>query len=138
MKKVILASVLALSTATVFAQGNQGGFQDPNRPAVHQKAERGSKHGGGFINSAQAVSKVAESNSWKDDQYVVLEGNITEQVGKDDFTFKDDTGSIEVEIDRRAWAGQTVSPTDRVKIYAEVDKSWNKIELEVNRVEKVK
>ena len=137
MKKVVLASVLALSTVTTFVHA-QGGFQDPNRPVAQQKAERGAKHGGGFINTNQAVSKVADSGNWKDDQYIVLEGNIIEQVGKDDFTFKDDSGSIEVEIDRRAWAGQTISPADRVKIYAEVDKSWNKTELEVNRVEKVK
>lgn len=140
MKKVVLASLLALSTATAMAQSPApaAGFQDPDAPpAIKPHKEREFRQGG-FVNSQQSVSKVADSNKWQDDEYIVLEGNIIRQVGKDDFIFKDNSGEIEVEIERRAWAGQTISPEDKVKLYAEVDKSWNKIEVEVNRVEKIK
>lgn len=141
MKKVVLASLLALTTATAMAQSpaTTGGFQgnDAPPPAMKQHKDREFRQGG-FVNSQQSVSKAADSSKWKDDEYIVLEGNIIRQVGKDDFIFKDNSGEIEVEIERRAWAGQTISPEDKVKLYAEVDKSWNKIEVEVNRIEKVK
>ncbi|MDG6895986.1 YgiW/YdeI family stress tolerance OB fold protein [Volucribacter amazonae] len=139
MKKVVLASLLALSTATAMAQAPAGGFQDPAAPGATQPHHKGKDfRQGGFVNTQQEISKVADSSKWKDDQYILLEGNIVRQVGKDDFMFKDNTGEIEVEIERRAWAGQTITPEDKVRLYAEVDKSWNKIEVEVNRIEKIK
>ena len=92
---------------------------------------------GGFMANDIAVSKVAGLTDLKDDQLVVLEGFIEQQVGKDDFIFKDDSGSVEVEIDRRAWRGESVTPKDKVKLFGEVDKSWNKVEVEIHRVAKV-
>ncbi|TCJ97815.1 uncharacterized protein (TIGR00156 family) [Volucribacter psittacicida] len=139
MKKVVLASLLALSTATAMAnEAPKGGFQDPAAPAVAHHHKGKDFRQGGFVNTQQEISKVSDSSKWKDDQYILLEGNIVRQVGKDDFMFKDNSGEIEVEIERRAWAGQTITPEDKVRLYAEVDKSWNKIEVEVNRVEKIK
>lgn len=138
MKKLSLATILVLSTVSLVAQADgyrKGGFQGGEAHAMHQKGEM--RHQGGFFNSTQTVSKVSEAGNWLDDQYVILEGKIINQVGKDDFIFKDDSGELVVEIERKAWQGQTITPNDSVKIYAEVDKSWNKTEAEVHRIEKL-
>lgn len=151
MKKLSLATFLALSTFSVATLANQGGFQDPNQAKAEQtqvqaqKEHKGKKHGkhhekrgGGFVNSQQAVSPVSEAGQWKDDQFVLLEGNIVEQVGKEDYLFKDASGQINVEIDRHVFRDQIITPNDKVKIYAEVDKSWNKTEVEAKHLELVK
>ncbi|KND84574.1 hypothetical protein H5P1_0207695 [Aggregatibacter actinomycetemcomitans serotype a str. H5P1] len=136
MKKRSLATILVLSTIAATGVFAQGGFQDPNAPKMeHHK--KGDFKRGGFVNTDQAVSKASEAGSWQDDQYIILQGNIVKQVGKDDFIFKDVSGEIEVEIERKAWRGQDVSPSDEVKLYGEVDKSWNKTEVDIERVEKI-
>ena len=66
-----------------------------------------------------------------------MQGNIIKQVGKDDFIFKDASGELQVEIDRKAWRGQDISPSDEVKLYGEVDKSWDKMEVDIDCVEKI-
>ncbi|WP_314184734.1 NirD/YgiW/YdeI family stress tolerance protein [Aggregatibacter kilianii] len=141
MKKVSLATILALSTVAVTGAFAEGGFQGPS---VQQPQQQPQQHHykddfkrGGFINSNQSVSKASEANSWLDDQYIILQGHIVKQVGKDDFIFKDSTGEIRVEIERKAWRGQNISPNDEVKLYGEVDKSWEKTEVDIDRVEKI-
>ena len=136
MKKRSLATILVLSTIAATGVFAQGGFQDPNAPKMeHHK--KGDFKRGGFVNTDQTVSKASEAGSWQDDQYIILQGNIVKQVGKDDFIFKDASGEIQVEIERKAWRGQDISPSDEVKLYGEVDKSWNKTEVDIERVEKI-
>ncbi|KOE64384.1 YgiW/YdeI family stress tolerance OB fold protein [Aggregatibacter actinomycetemcomitans] len=136
MKKRSLATILVLLTIAATGVFAQGGFQDPNAPKMeHHK--KGDFKRGGFVNTDQAVSKASEAGSWQDDQYIILQGNIVKQVGKDDFIFKDVSGEIQVEIERKAWRGQDVSPSDEVKLYGEVDKSWNKTEVDIERVEEI-
>ncbi|AUI66999.1 MULTISPECIES: YgiW/YdeI family stress tolerance OB fold protein [Glaesserella] len=140
MKKVTLISTLVLSTltASAFANSQNGGFQDPNAPQqTTQVKQKGEFRHGGYMNSNQAVSKVTEVSSMNDDQYVVLQGKIVKQVGKEDFLFRDASGEINVEIERKAWVGQEITPNNEVKLYGEVDKSWNKTDIEVHRVEKL-
>lgn len=136
MKKRSLATIFVLATVAVSGAFAKGGFHDSNAPqaAYHHKGEF--KHGG-FVNGNQTVSKAADANTWKDDQYIILQGNIIKQVGKDDFIFKDASGELQVEIDRKAWRGQDISPSDEVKLYGEVDKSWDKMEVDIDRVEKI-
>ena len=136
MKKRSLATIFVLATVAASGAFAKGGFQDPHaqQAQYHHKGEF--KHGG-FVNGNQTVSKAADANTWKDDQYIILQGNIIKQVGKDDFIFKDTSGEIQVEIDRKAWRGQDISPSDEVKLYGEVDKSWNKTEVDIERVEKI-
>lgn len=141
MKKVSLATILALSTVAVTGAFAEGGFQGPSvqqpqqQPQQHHYKEDFKR--GGFINSNQSVSMASEANSWLDDQYIILQGRIVKQVGKDDFIFKDNTGEIRVEIGNKAWRGQDISPNDEVKLYGEVDKSWEKTEVDIDRVEKI-
>ena len=72
-----------------------------------------------------------------DDMVFTLEGNIVAQISKDVYEFKDETGSINVEIDD--FGGVDVTPDDRVRLFGEADyeDSWGLI-LEVDRLELVK
>ncbi len=139
MKKLTLISTLVLSTltASVFANTSNGGFQDPNAPQTMNQAKQKGEFKRGGYSSNQAVSKVSEVAAMNDDQYVVLQGKLVKQVGKEDFLFRDASGEINVEIERKAWAGQEITPNNEVKLYGEVDKSLVGTEVEVHRVEKV-
>jgi len=127
MKKLALMLVCALAlavgyTADVAAAQAQGGFQAA--PAAS----------GGFSGPGIAVSTVEQARSMRDDAHVVLRGNITQHLGKDKYLFKDQTGTITVEIDHDKWDGQTVTPATVVELRGEVDKDWNSVEIDVDRV----
>ena len=47
------------------------------------------------------------------------------------------TGSMVVEIDKKVWNGQTVSPADTVILTGEIDKDFDKAKLEVDTLTKV-
>lgn len=119
MKKLVVMAFLSAAVATSVSANPNGGFN------------------GGFAASAQAVSSVSQLSSMKDDQYVVLQGNIVKQVGGEDYLFRDTSGEVVVEIDHENWAGVNVTPSDEVRVYGEVDQSWHKTEVEIHRVEKV-
>lgn len=97
----------------------------------------GAKKGGftGGNRKDSEVSTVAEVKKMKDDAEVVLRGKITKQVGKEKYTFVDDTGSITVEIDDDDWDGVSVSEKDTVIIYGEVDKDIGKVTIDVDSIE---
>ncbi|MGX2975500.1 YgiW/YdeI family stress tolerance OB fold protein [Ursidibacter arcticus] len=121
MKKLSLITTLVLSTISVSALAS--GFKGTAN--------------GGFTNNAQTVSRVTDIKDLRDDQYIVLQGKIVKQLTKDDFLFRDASGEIVVEIDKDDWGGTQVGPNDEIRIFGEVDKSWNKTEVDVHRVEKV-
>ncbi|KGQ69720.1 hypothetical protein OA57_10205 [Chelonobacter oris] len=143
MKKTALASALLLTisggalAATQANEASQPTFGAERTMKYDGKHKKHHAERAGFSAEEIAVSHVASLKEMKDDQLVVLEGFIEQQVGKDDFVFKDDSGSVEVEIDDRAWHGQSVTPKDKVKLFGEVDQSWNKTEVEIHRVVKV-
>lgn len=70
----------------------------------------------------------------RDESYVTLEGQIVSQVDDDEYIFADKTGQIRVEIDHHIWRGQNVSTQNRIRLYGEVDKEWNKTELKVREL----
>ena len=104
-------------------------------------AGKGSKSGGftgsgsgGFTNKTVTV---AEAKKMSDDSRVTLEGRITKQLKHEKYTFEDKTGSITIEIDDKDWNGVTVDSDDTVRIYGEIDKDHGKVEVEVERIEKI-
>lgn len=101
-----------------------GGFTGP-KTAVQQ---------GGFTGPGPDMTTVQATKSMADDAWVTLKGNIIKHNGKNRYTFRDATGEIEVKIDREAWNGQDVSPSDVVEIRGEVDKDWNEMHLDVKRI----
>lgn len=80
--------------------------------------------------------KVVDLEDLRDDTRVSLTGNITEQVGDDEFLFTDGTGTVVLDVDDKAWYGIDISPEDTVTVYGKLDKGYTKIEVEVKRIEK--
>lgn len=92
---------------------------------------------GGFVQGDMQISTVKAAMDMKDDAMVSLKGNIEKQIKKDKYMFKDATGSMVVEIDKKVWNGQTISPADTVILTGEIDKDFDKAKLEVDTLTKV-
>jgi len=108
---LILFSALSTMGTTAYAQG---GFQGPS--------------------SNSAITTVEQAKTARDDTKVVLRGHIIEHIRSDDYLFKDNTGTIRVDIDHDKWMGQTVTPETLVEIQGEVDKDWNSVEIDVKSI----
>ncbi|WP_075183386.1 YgiW/YdeI family stress tolerance OB fold protein [Pantoea sp. 1.19] len=127
-KSAAVLAMIALVSTPVFA-AQTGGFVDANgKPQATQ---------GGFSGPAASRATVAQAKEMKDDSWVTLEGNIVQRVGDEDYTFRDATGEMRVEIDHKRWNGQNVSPTDKVRLTGELDKDFNAVELDVKEVQKL-
>lgn len=106
---IIAAAALLMASAAAIAQ-----FQGPGAPSV---------------------TTVAEAKKAPDDTNVVLTGRITAKLRGDNYTFKDGTGEIEVDIDDKLWQGRTVTPDMTIRITGEVDReSWG-VEIDVDSFE---
>ncbi|QXN60756.1 YgiW/YdeI family stress tolerance OB fold protein [Serratia fonticola] len=131
MKKIALLTLIALCSAPVLAQ--QGGFIDTNAtPAQTQTSPQG-----GFSGPSATLTTVDKVKSLSDDTWVMLQGNIEQRVGDDTYTFRDATGTLTVEIDRKRWNGQTITPKDKVQLEGKVDKDWNNVEVDVKNIKKL-
>lgn len=133
MKKfAAITAVLALCAAPAFA-ANQGGFTGPG--ATQQQTSN--QQGGGFTGPNGSKATVESAKSLRDDAWVTLSGNIVERISDDTYSFKDATGTINVDIDQKRWKGLSVGPQDKVEIQGEVDKDWNSVEIDVKEIRKV-
>lgn len=122
MKKIAaVTAIVMLCSAPVFAA----------TPAAN------ASQGGGFTGPSSAVTTVESAKSMRDDAWVTLRGNIVERVSDDVYTFKDASGTINVDIDHKRWNGVNIGPNDLVEIQGEVDKDWNSVEIDVKQVSKV-
>lgn len=125
MKKVsIMAAVCALVAGAAHAD-----FQ-PNTPQATSPM-------GGFVGGTENIVTVSQVKEMRDDTPVIIQGNIVQRMGDEKYLFQDSTGSITVEIDRKDWRGQTVTPSDTVKLYGEVDSGLFKTEIDIDYVEKM-
>ncbi|MDX6040687.1 YgiW/YdeI family stress tolerance OB fold protein [Scandinavium lactucae] len=132
MKKTLaVAAIVALMSAPVFAANTQGGFTGPGSTATT------TSQGGGFAGPNGSVTTVEKAKSMRDDAWVTLRGTITERLSDDVYTFKDATGTVNVDIDHKRWNGVTITPQDVVEIQGEVDKDWNSVEIDVKQINKV-
>ena len=97
-------------------------------------------YGGGFQDngsSATAATAVKEALRMRDESYVTVRGNIVKRLTDDKYLFRDATGEIVVDIDNEDWAGVTVGPDDTVELSGEIDRDFNKVEIDVGIVRKV-
>lgn len=122
MKKLLIAAVLVGTTTIAQAQFTGESAAELN-PAVT------------FV-SPFVTSTVADVRQMADDTYVTVEGNIIQQQGRDHekYLFKDATGEIIVEIDRKVWRGQPITPDVKVKILGELDQSRNPERVKIEAV----
>ncbi len=128
MKKIsvaVLMSVLAIA-------GANADFDGPAAAPANKANPKG-----GFVGGAETVVTVKQVNEMRDDVPVIVQGHIVQRMGDENYLFEDATGSITVEIDDDDWRGQTITPSDTVKLYGEVDRGIFKTELDINYVEKL-
>ncbi|PKE31880.1 TIGR00156 family protein [Rahnella sp. AA] len=128
MKKITLATLIALCSTAAFAE-QSGGFNGPSA----QEAQTQPATQGGFTGTTP-LSTVKDAQTMKDDQWIMLEGFLDQRVDHDKYIFRDNTGTLNVEIDGKRWQGQNVSPKDKIRIEGKVDKDWNSVEVDVKTV----
>lgn len=92
---------------------------------------------GGFSGPSSQSVTVSEAQRMADDVQVTLKGYIIQKLDHKDYLFKDDTGTIQVEIKDHIWNGITITPEDLVEISGEVDKDWTSVEIEVKQLRKL-
>ena len=69
---------------------------------------------------------------------ITLTGNLINSPRRNYYTFRDATGEIIVEIERKYWGGLSVGPNDRVQIFAELERKRNgTIEVEVAIIRRI-
>lgn len=129
-KAAAIFAVTALCSAPAFA-AQTGGFVEPNASTSPSHSS------GGFSGPDGSVTTVEKAKELKDDSWVTVRGHIERRVGSEDYLFRDETGTITVEIDDKYWNGQNVAPTDKVELQGELDKGFNSAELDVKQVKKI-
>lgn len=88
---------------------------------------------------ATQIDTVAKALEASDDTHVVLTGNIINKLSRDEYTFKDATGQIQVEISNKKFNGVDVTPETPVRLYGKVDRDFGKtLEVDVKHLEVVK
>lgn len=128
MKKIsmsVMMVVLAIGSASADFEGPSA----PQAVATNQK--------GGFVSGAETIVTIKQVNEMRDDVPVIIQGKIVQRMGDEKYLFEDGTGSITIEIDDDSWRGQTVSPSDTVKLYGEVDRGIFTTEIDIDYVEKL-
>jgi len=76
--------------------------------------------GGGYTGPGPDLVSLQEALALPNDTPVCVKGNITRYLGRDDYTFADSTGTVEVKIPQKAWMGQFMAESDTVEIQGEV------------------
>lgn len=125
MKKLLTVAAIALSSVAVYNTAMAQGFNDGHKHNVQQ----------GFVDESVIVKTVDDALNANDDTPVRLDGQIVKQIGKKDFLFKDASGKeIQIEVNKKAWNGETIAPQDNIQIIGKVDKEWNKTEVDVKQI----
>ncbi len=122
MKKLVYGS--ALATALIISSASFAGFHENTQMR------------GGFQGPGLTPVSVAEALKMSDDTPVALVGSIEKSLGHEKYLFKDQTGSITIEIDDKDWRGLQVTPQDTIEVIGEIDKDWTSIEVDVDQVRK--
>lgn len=87
-----------------------------------------------YQGAVPAPITVVEAKDLSDDTFVVLVGQIDQNLGDEKYSFKDATGSITVDIDDEDWKGVKVNPGDTIQIQGQVDKEFMEVEIDVDAV----
>ena len=85
-------------------------------------------------NTEKTVSQVSEIKNMPDESMVYIQGYLIQNLGNENYTFQDDSGTMTVEIDDDLMANNTYSPTALVWIAAEVDNEGDVISLDAEEI----
>ena len=79
---------------------------------------------------------IGEAVNLPHDSWVILNGNIVGQLpeGRHNYSFRDSSGEITVDIGPREWRGLSVGVSDRVEIYGEVKIHRGQISIKVHAI----
>ena len=86
---------------------------------------------------ASTPTTVKHALTLKDDSHVQLKGYVVKAIGDEKYEFRDQTGSITVDIDDELWGGKAISAKTPVTIIGEVDidyKPAKRVEIDVDQV----
>ena len=116
MKKLIISIILAVGGVVGYTINAIADYSGPsNQPLL------------------KTVVEVLKNG--RDDQPVVLTGYIVKKVGKEKYLFKDSTGEIRIEIDRKIMPSQAITEKTKVEITGEVEKEFlHSIEIDVDLI----
>ena len=81
------------------------------------------------------VSKISDVNNLPDDAEVIIQGVIVQDLGNDNYLVKDDSGTVNIEIDEDLVQGNTITPEAAVLITATVDKEGDVTSLDAEEVQ---
>lgn len=83
------------------------------------------------------VTTVKQALSLKDETPVQLKGYVVKALGQEKYQFRDQTGTMTVEIDDELWRGQPISAKTPITLTGEVDVDYRpakRIEIDVDQV----
>ena len=86
---------------------------------------------------APTVTTVKNALNMKDDSKVQLRGHVVKSIGDEKYQFRDNTGSITVDIDDELWQGRPIAANTPVTLIGEVDidyKPMKRVEIDVEQV----
>ena len=127
MKKLTtLMAGAVLLLASLAASYAQEGFTGPEVPA-------GGYTGPGSLAQLPPVT-VSEAQKLRNKTPVALRGKIVQAVRKEKYEFRDDTGTIMVEIDREVWRGISVDENTTVEIRGRVDREAFRVTIDVKSI----
>ena len=81
------------------------------------------------------ISKISDVKAMPDDTEVVIQGVIVQNLGDENYLVKDDSGTVNIEIDEDLVHGNTITPEAEVLITATVDQEGNVTSLEAEEVQ---
>ena len=85
--------------------------------------------------TTKPVSKISDVKAMPDDTEVVIQGVIVQSLGDENYLVKDDSGTVNIEIDEDLVQGNTITPEAEVLITATVDQDGNVTSLEAEEVQ---
>ena len=81
------------------------------------------------------VSKISDVKAMPDDTEVVIQGVIVQNLGDENYLVKDDSGTVNIEIDEDLVQGNTITPEAEVLITATVDQEGNVTSLDAEEIQ---
>ena len=85
--------------------------------------------------STKPISHVSDIKNMPDDSMVYIQGYLIQNLGNENYTFQDDSGTMTVEIDSDLMDNNMYSPTTMVWIAAEVNKEGDIVALEAEEIQ---
>ena len=80
---------------------------------------------------------VSEAKNLPNDSWVIIYGNIINALpGGSNFIFRDSSGDIAIEIERKIWRGLSAGVSDRVEISGEVRVNRGQVSIRVRAIRK--